>query len=281
MSRSRGAAERLRNRLVTLAAFIKRDFLIEVSYRTAFLMQFVSMLFSVTLFYFIARRVIAAPPATPGLRGVDYFAFLLVGLATMHYLTSALVLFSNKIRNEQMTGTLEAMLVTPTPIGTIVLGSALWDFILTSFKVVGYLVVGAVFFGVVIHPEGILTAVVVLALTILAFAGIGILSAAFVLYLKRGDPITWLVASASMLVGNVFYPSEDMWPWLGRWSAFLPITYALRALRGALLDGRGLGEVLPDIKALVLFAIVLVPLGVLAFRVAVRKARQEGSLVQY
>ena len=180
-----------------------------------------------------------------------------------------------------MTGTLEAMLVTPTPIGTIVLGSSLWEFVLTSVKVIVYLVVGRLFFGVVIHLDGLIPALVVIALTVLAFSGIGIMSAAFVLYLKRGDPITYLVASGSALVGGVFYPPEDMPAWLGGWSHLLPITYALRALRRALLRGVGLSELWPDIRALLIFVAVLLPLGVLAFRFAVRKARQEGSLVQY
>jgi len=266
--------------LRTLLAFIRRDFLIEVSYRTSFILQAFGIFFSVLIWYFVSR-VVAAPPTTPGLEGVDYFAYVLLGLALLHYLSSALLSFGGKVRGEQMTGTLEAMLLTPTSIGTIVLGSSLWDFLLTSIKVVAYLVIGRLFFGVVIHLGNLLPALLIIALTVLAFSGIGILSAAFVLYLKRGDPITYLVASGSALVGGVFYPPEDMPRWLGGWSHLLPITYALRALRRALLRGSRFSELWPDIQALLLFVAVLLPFGILAFRFAVRKARQEGSLVQY
>ncbi|HEU4403574.1 MAG TPA: ABC transporter permease, partial [Candidatus Polarisedimenticolia bacterium] len=86
---------------------------------------------------------------------------------------------------------------------------------------------------------------------------------------------------ASALLGGVFYPPEDMPAWLGVGSRFLPITYALHALRRALLRGSHFADLLPDIQALVLFVAILLPLGILAFRLAVRKARQEGSLVQY
>ena len=266
--------------LCTLGAFLKRDFLIEVSYRTSFVMQFFGIAFTVLVWFFIAR-VVNAPKGTPGLEGVDYFAYVLLGVAFYHYLSSAMMSFAGKIRSEQTTGTLEAMLVTPTSAGTIVLGSALWDFILTSFKVVVYLLVGRVFFGVVIRLESLLPSILILGLTILSFSGIGVLSAAFVLYLKRGDPITYLVASASALLGNVFYPSEDMWPAMQALSRFLPITYALHALRRALLKGSRFADLVPDIRALVLFVAVLLPLGIAAFRMAVRRARQEGSLVQY
>jgi ABC-2 type transport system permease protein len=266
--------------LAILAAFVRRDVRIEISYRTSFLLQFLGILFAVLLWYFISG-VLRVAPGTPGLEGLDYFPYVLVGLAMSHYLTVAMMSFAARIRNEQVTGTLEAMLVTPASIGTIVLGSSMWDFLTTSIKVVVYLVVGRLFFGVPIRAAGILPAVVILGLTVLAFSGIGILAAAFILYLKRGDPITYLVATGSALMGGVFFPPEAMPAWLGRWSSLLPITWALRALRGALLQGRGLFDLLPELRALLLFILVLLPLGVLAFRVAVRRARQEGSLVQY
>jgi ABC-2 type transport system permease protein len=265
--------------LGTLFAFLKRDFQIEISYRTAFVLQFLGIFFSVLIWRFISR-VVKAAPDTPGLDGIDYFAYVLLGLAFYHYLTSAMLAFSSKVRQEQMTGTLEAMLVTPTSLGTIILGSALWEFVLTSVKVLAYLGVGW-YLGVNLRPESLLPGVLILALTILAFSGIGILSAAFIFYLKRGDPITYLVSSASALLGGVFYPPEDMPAWIGELSRLLPITYSLRALRRSLLKGSSLADLAPDIAALCAFIAVLLPLGILAFRFAVRKARQEGSLVQY
>ena len=266
--------------LATLAAFLKRDFLIEISYRTSFVMQAFGVFFSSLLWYFVARLV-DAPRTTPGLQGMDYFAFVLTGVALLHYQASAMLSFAGKIRTEQMSGTLEAMLVTPTPIGTIVLGSALWDFLLSSVKVLAYLLVGSLIFGVVLHLENLLPALLIIGLTILAFSGIGILGAAFVLYLKRGDPITYLAGAGSALFGNVFYPPEDMPAWMETLSSLLPITHALRALRGSLVRGEPLAALLPDLQILLLFIAVLLPAGILAFRFAVRKARQEGSLVQY
>lgn len=262
-----------------LGAFVKRDFLIEISYRTSFILQFAGIFFSVFIWSQISN-LLKAPADMPGLFGIDYFAYVLVGLAFYHYLSAAMLSFSSKIRQEQTTGTLEAMLVTPTPIGVIVLGSALWEFLMTSIKVAFYLVVGA-WYGIHLHLESILPCLLILALTVLAFSGIGILSAAFIIFLKRGDPITYVVSSASALFGGVFYPTEDMPKLVGLVAKFLPITYSLRALRRSLLTGTKFSDLLPDIAILALFAGILVPLGALAFKIAVRKARQEGSLVQY
>ena len=157
--------------LGTLFAFIKRDFLIEVSYRTSFLLQLSGIIFSVLIWRFIGG-VIDPAADTPGLEGVDYFAYVVLGLAFFHYLSASITAFSTRVRNEQMTGTLEAMLVTSTSAGTIILGSSLWIFLKTSITVFGYLLVGFLF-GIGFRAEGLFPGLIVLIMTILAFSGVG------------------------------------------------------------------------------------------------------------
>lgn len=267
-------------------AFFYRDFLNEVSYRTSFILQIGGSFFFVTTWFFISRFVARAfePPAD--LPGVNYFAFVLVGYAFYQYLQATLTSFSAKIRREQLTGTLEAMLVTPTPASLVILGSTVWDFLMTTFRVAMILGIGSVLaWGsggeVGFQAAGIPAFLVLLLLTVTSFSGIGILSAAFTIWLKRGDPVNYVITAASALLGGVFFQVEVMPGWLQRLAAFLPITHALRGIRRALLAGAGFREVATEIQVLVLFAAVLVPLGLGAFALALRRARVEGSLVQY
>ena len=263
-----------------ILAFLRKDLLEEVSYRTAFLMQFGGIFLSVALWFLIARYLRPAQASLPGLPGVPYFAYLLVGIAFYHYLASALGSFAAKLRNEQLTGTLEAMLITPTPIPVIITSSAMWDFLMTSVRVMAYLGLGLLF-GLHLRFDSLLAFFLILFLTILAFSGIGILSAAFILYLKRGDPINFLISSASALFGGVFFPTESMPYGMGTVGRFLPITYALDGIRKSLLMGTRLTDLLPEVGALLVFIVLLLPLGLAGFSLAVRKAREEGSLAQY
>jgi len=66
-------------------------------------------------FYFIAKLFGRA--ATPYLEsyGGDYFSFVLIGIAFSDYLGVGLTSFAGIIREGQMLGTLEAMLITPPP----------------------------------------------------------------------------------------------------------------------------------------------------------------------
>ncbi len=264
-----------------LLAFLKRDFHLEASYRFSFFLQFFGIFFSVALFYFLARLLGEA--ASPYLQayGGDYFSFVLIGIAFAGYFGVGLSSFANSIRQAQTTGTLEAMLMTPTRVSTVVLCSAIWDYLLTTLRVLVYLALGAIFLGVTIGQANYLAALLVLALTIVSCSSLGIIAASFIMILKRGDPITWLFNSLFSLLGGVYYPITILPGWLQFLAHFLPVTYSLRAMRLALLQGYPLSALAPDLLALVIFSISLLPLSLLAFRYAVHRARVDGSLTHY
>ena len=213
--------------------------------------------------------------------GGDYFSFVLIGIAFSNYLWTGMGSFSGSIRNEQMMGTLEAILVTPTKISLIILSSSLWNFIFTSIKVLIYLLIGIFLFTVDMSNANIFAALIILVLTIICFSSLGILSASFIMVLKQGDPVNWIFNTLSGLLGGVLYPITVMPDWLQYFSYILPITYSLRAMRHALLQGYSLEALCPDILALIIFSIVMLPLSMLSFRYAVKRVKIDGSLTQY
>ena len=262
-------------------AFLRRDFHQEASYRLSFLLQFFGIFFSVSLFYFVARLL--GDAASPYLQayGGDYFSFVLIGIAFSGYFGVGLSSFANTIRQAQTTGTLEAMLMTPTRVSTVVLCSSIWNYLMTTFRVLVYLALGTLFLGVNLGRGNVLAALLILALTLVTFSGLGIIAASFIMVLKRGDPVTWVFSSLSSLLGGVYYPVTILPGWLQRLSHLLPITYSLRAMRLALLRGYPLSALAPDILALTLFSLILLPLSLLAFRYAVHRAKVDGSLTHY
>jgi ABC-2 type transport system permease protein len=271
----------LRAGLTKVWAFVTRDFKLQVSYRLAFLLQSFGILFTVASFYFVA--LLFGEAAAPHLQeyGGDYFAFVLVGIAFVRYQGVAMSTFAATIRRGQMMGTLEAMLVTPTRLSTVLVSSSLWNFAFTSVQVLVYLLLGAFLFGADLGQTNLVAAMVIQVLTILAFSGIGILSASFTMVFKRGDPINFLFGSFSTLLGGVLYPVTVLPGWLQPVSYLIPLTYSLRAMRRAILTGDSLSALSPDVLALCLFAAVLLPMSFLAFRYAVKRAKIEGSLTQY
>jgi ABC-2 type transport system permease protein len=261
-----------------LWAFLKRDFQSEVSYRLAFLFQVAGMFLSILAFYFMTRMM---DPNAEGLEGIPPFEWLLLGLSFQYYFSTALYAFSSKIRNEQLLGTLEAMLVSPTPTGMVIFSSAAWDFTYGAIRVLLFLAFAVLVFGVQLHAAGLGALALGVVLTLLSSAGLGILSASFILYFKRGDPINFFLSGLTTLFGNVFFPSAQL-PSMVQWiSEALPITWSLRIVRGALLKGQTMADLGDELVRLTLLTAVLLPAGLYFSRIAIRRAKREGSLVQY
>jgi ABC-2 type transport system permease protein len=264
-----------------LLAFLKRDFLVEASYRFPFVFQVAWTLFSIASYAFMARFIGSATLPALGAYGGDYFAFVVVGVALHDYFMTAMDAFSRSIRDAQLAGTLEALLATQTSLPTIIFASAAYPFLWRSFNVVLYLAIGVGFFNLHLVPENWAAAALTLILSVVAFSGLGILSASFTMVFKRGSPIVLLFGGLSWLLGGVFYPVTVMPAWLQRVSALLPITYAIEGMRACLLGAGRWSDLWGSLGPLMLFACVVFPLSLVSFHYATRHARMTGTLAQY
>lgn len=264
-------------------AFLKRDFLIDISYKLKFLLQVGGIFISTLMLFFLSRLVGTGVANQMEPYGGNYFAFVLIGVAFTDYLSVSLGSFSGQIRSAQMMGTLEALLVTPTSVSNILFSSTLYNFSFTSVRVLLYLIIGIFVFGLNLYvtPMSLPAFFVVMVLTILAFSGIGLLSAAFIIVFKQGSPISWVMGTASGLLGGVLYPVTVLPSWLRPYAYLLPITHALEAMRQVLLNGASFSVVYKEIIALSLFVLFLLPTGLLAFGYGLKLARKEGSLIHY
>ncbi len=261
--------------------FFRRDLKTQMRYRLSFLLQVLGILFSSASFYFVAQLLgTQAAPVLSGYGG-DYFSFVLIGIAFVGYQGVALHTFSGVIRSAQSLGTLEAMLVTPTALPMVLFSSSLWNFAYTSLRVGVYLLAGVTVFGADLGQANLVAGVLVLGLTVLTLSSIGILSACFIMVFKRGSPINFLIGSLSSLLAGVYYPVEVLPGWLQGVARFFPLTYSLEAMRRALLQGEGVVALAAEIGALAAFAALLLPLGLVAFRYAVRQAKRDGSLTHF
>ena len=262
-------------------AFLKRDFSQALSYRLSFLLQIGGIFFSVAIFYFLSELFGSAIAPQLEAYGGNYFSFVLIGLAFTGFLGLSLSSFAASIREGQVMGTLEIMLLSPTRLSVILLSSSLWSYLLTTLRVVLYLIVGAFVFGADLGNANIGGSLLVMLLSIASFTGIGVLSAAVVLIIKKGDPIALIINGASSLLAGVFYPVAILPNWLEPISSVLPLTYALDAMRLAMLQGHSIYELRNDILILLAFTFVLTPISFLVFRRALKRAKKEGSLIQY
>ncbi len=254
-----------------VAAFVVRDFFWDLSYPFNFFWRGGSIIFHLVTFYFLGYLVAGSTAGhLTAYGGGQYFPFVLVGLA-----------LSFAIQHGMYTGTLEAMLVTPTSLSTIVFSSVLYQFVSSLLSILLYLIFGVLLFDFSLAQADVGSALVMLTLTLLAHLPLGIFSASFLLIFKRGDPVTAMMGSLSSLLGGVYFPLTVLPGWLQTLSFFLPFTHALEGLRQAVLNGRTLLELSTQVAVLGLFAAVLLPLSLAAFSYAIHQAKRLGTLSQF
>ncbi len=263
-----------------IPAFLRRDLREALTYKFSFVSSVTGILLSSATFYFVAKLVPGGAPSL-GPFGGDYFSFAVVGVAFAGLLGMFQEGLSAVVRGAQVSGTLEALLVTPVPIPVILFGSSLYSLVFQVVRAALHLGVAAAFFGLAFGRVNVVGVLAVGGLTVLCFLSVGVLSASFVLVYKVGNPFSWVLGTVSGLLGGVVFPISLLPPWI-RWvSSLLPVTYALDGMRRSLLASAPLAEVLPDIAALAIFDAVLLPLSLVAFRLAVRKAKRDGTLSHY
>ncbi len=264
-------------------AFVVRDWHVTISYRMQFFLRVLSVLIVVTILFFISKILTGfADPRFAEWR--DPLAAWLPGVAVFNYFMTGFSSLANAIRQEQVQGTLESVLMTPISVPTVIVASSAWDFVEATFFSILYFLFGWLFFDVQ-YRGSFLLALVFLILTTTVLACLGILSASFAMVFKRGDPFGIFLGTGSALFSGVFFPTQLINQYAGSRvasiSKLLPPTYGLDGIRRVLIEGQGLSEVRDPLVTLLLFLAVLLPFSLWVFGRAVRRAKKEGSLIQY
>jgi ABC-2 type transport system permease protein len=244
-------------------------------------MEFANTLLGVATFYYLGRFVETDQLNRALPYPSNYFAFALIGLAFFDYLAVSFDVFDTSLNEARQNGTLEAMLVTETPLATLLAGAAAYPFLLMTLRTAVYLAWGVLLFDFPVAGANWWGALLVLAISILAFVGLGIFSAGYLLLFKRSNPARWVLLSLAGLVGGMMYPVSVLPDWLQVVARLLPLTWSLEATRAALLGGAPLAELWPAIRVLSLFAAVLLPTSFAAFAFALRRTKQTGTLTHF
>ena len=98
-------------------------------------------------------------------------------------------------------------------------------------------------------------------------------------------PFGVFLGTGSALFSGVFFPTQLINQYAGSGiasiSRILPPTYGLDGIRRVLIEGQSFADVREPFIILLIFLAVLLPLSLWVFDRAVRRAKREGSLIQY
>lgn len=187
------------------------------------------------------------------LRFLDYFAPGVMAFAVLMATTMLTIIHFVQERSQ---GTLERLLASPATEGEIVAGSAMAFGILAAAQSAVVLVAGLLLFQ--IHVVGNLgLAFLVLILLALGHQGLGILLSSGARSEFQAVQFLPLIIFPSILLTGVFFPVQSIPEFLRPLASWVPLTYAISALRSVMVRGWGPAEIAGDLAVLVLFAILM------------------------
>jgi ABC-type polysaccharide/polyol phosphate export permease len=256
-------------------ALFRRDVTVALSYRWRLVTQYLGVLFSLAVFFYISRLV--RVDAFPSPR--SYFAYAAVGVIILQVLQATLDV-PNSVRQELVAGTFERIAVSPFGPHRSILSLFLFPIGSAVSTMLVTLGLTAVVFGVDPSWGTVPLAIPVAIVGAVALGAVSLLFVAMVVRFKQAPGTAYVLAAISLVAG--FYFPASLLPWWLRWgSEVQPFTPAVDLLRHLLVGQPLNGPAWSELARLVGFTAVLLPIGALALSVAIERSRRLGTLTEY
>ncbi len=216
--------------------------------------------------------------------GGSYVSYVVIGVAFFEAAQLALLSPFKTISEAFWDKRLEAYNLAEHGVWAHILGGLVWQLAYAGAiqAAIVALIVATVGIDFSPHARPPL-ALLCFALFVAACLGLGLAGAStfFLLEVKEGaEPVSWLTTVLARVASGVYYPLSIIPGWLRPLGFLVPHTFALRAIRLVLIDGRGLtdGQVGRDLATLACYAIVALAVGILLLRRGLRRAGRTGGL---
>jgi ABC-2 type transport system permease protein len=266
--------------LRVLAANVRRDLAESSRYRIAFLTRAAGFVLAALSLYFFSRFIGAEGNHHLRPYGGNYLAFSVVGLVATQLQHAGIATLASRVRAAQLAGFLQAQLATPAPAWLVLAAEPVHVLLLALLRAIAYILGSWLIFGVAFHPN-LATLALGVPVALATFGGLGLLSGAATLLVRRLNPVTTLLTGLSALLSGVLYPVSVLPEPLQKVAQLLPLTHVLELLRQGLLADAAPSMVQRPLRILLALSVILAATGAVAFTRALRRARIDGSLTHF
>lgn len=210
----------------------------------------------------------------------DYMSFMILGAAISNFISAVFWGMGFAVKEDMNTGVLESNWMTPIPRLLMLIGRTINSLIITTITSLGVLIIASLIFG--FHPTGsVWGALLTILPMLLGLYGFGFGFAALVMIVREANTMVDMGQFLVDLLSGSSFPVKALPGWLLPVSLSIPLTYGYDAIRGILLHNTTLMPIKTEIILLLVFMVIMIAGGVLAFRALEKKVRTRGTLGQY
>ncbi len=207
----------------------------------------------------------------------DYISFILIGTVLSNFILAVFWGMGYSLKNDMDAGVLESNWLAPISRSILLVGHTITNLIVTTFTSVMMLIIGAVLFGFQVNDRG-LAALLVTIPMLLGLYGFGFMFAAIVMVMREANTLTDVGSFLLQIFSGANFPVIVLPKWLLPIAIALPLTYGFDAVRGLLLGTNTLLPIVVEYIIMLIFMVIMIAVGLLAFRRLERYVRQRGTL---
>lgn len=164
-----------------------------------------------------------------------------------------MILSSLSVAREREFGTFDQLLVAPFSPGEILLGKAIPPFVFGLFNAL-LLSAAAVWWFKLPFEGSVVALVVMLAVYILAVAGVGLFVSSLSMTMQQGLLGSFVAIMPFVILSGFTTPIQNMPPWLQTLTFANPLRYVITGMRQVFLEGATLDDVKQQIWPLAIIA---------------------------
>ncbi|MDR3448941.1 MAG: ABC transporter permease [Alphaproteobacteria bacterium] len=187
------------------------------------------------------------------------------GMIGMVLNMTLIVMTAIAMTRERERGTLESLLATPARPIEVMIGKIAPFIIIGYMQVLVILVVAKILFNIPIVGSPLLLSLA-LSVYIAANLSIGFTVSTFARNQLQAMQMATFYFLPAMLLSGFMYPFRGMPHWAEAIGNIFPLTYALRIIRGIVLKGNGVADILPNIWPMLLFLLVMCGIALKRYR---------------
>jgi len=211
----------------------------------------------------------------------DIVSFITIGYVFIGFMNMALWAMGFSLRKEQMYGTLEAVFAAPVPRWVFTMGMSMHSILHQFLMILVQLLFILAVFSLKVNPLGLLPALAMIGLMLVALYGIGMIMASTTLIFKQGWLISEALGSLLMIVTPIAYPLAVLPVFMQKTALAVPTTYGILAAR-YFLTGEPMGfSISTAFLRVAVLGVVWVVFGLVVFALIDRYTRRSGTLSHY
>lgn len=261
---------------------LRRDFLVDFSYKISFFGQFLGIVLSSISFFFISKTFSMTNSIHLADFNYDYFMFATIGLAIIDMVITIMRSLTNSLREAQTLGYDEILFISCVTPTYIFFCSSIYTFIKGIFKFIFYIFLIQLLGDHSFSFSSILIVFFLFFVMIIPFLGLSFFGLSFVLFFKQADPVNFIINTVVSIFSGIIYPVSVMPTFMQKISDFIPLTSQLNSARHILINNSLDNYISSNLFCLhILFSLFFLFCSILVFKIVVSLVKIRGTLGTY